>query len=32
MAFLSSLQAPDGNDCDHPFINDILQLSMIVCQ
>ena len=29
---LSSLQALDSNNCDHPFIQDILKLLMIVCQ
>ena len=29
---LSSLQALDSNNCDHPYIQDILNFLMIVCQ
>ena len=29
---LSSLQALDSNNCDHSFIQDILNFLMIVCQ
>ena len=28
---LSSLQTLDSNNCDHPFIQDILKFLMIVC-